>query len=180
MTKIDVSIILVNYNTKKMTADCIKSIRRHVVTCNYEIILIDNGSSDGSKELFEQDTELTYIYNDENIGFGRANNIGIKKARGEYLFLLNTDTLLLNDVCSYFIEYERHNENHLVLGAFLIDGYGSPCASYGVFPSIMQELNIALNVYFSRIPFLKRIKHDRSTLYSNLTLDAVKISIASV
>ena len=89
----DVSIIIVNYNTKDLTSQCIDSIYEKTQGVRFEIILVDNASTDGSKEVFEKDTRITYIYSDENLGFGRANNLGAKVAKGKYLFLLNSDTI---------------------------------------------------------------------------------------
>jgi len=71
-----VSIIIVNYNTKHLTSDCIDSVISKTRDISYEIVIVDNNSTDRSKELFEKDSRITYIYNDENKGFGVANNIG--------------------------------------------------------------------------------------------------------
>ena len=85
----DVSIVIVNYNTKELTTNCIKSIFEHTSGCEFEIILVDNASQDGSKEIFESMPGIRYIYNDKNAGFGTANNIGAKVAKGKYFFLLH-------------------------------------------------------------------------------------------
>lgn len=89
------SFIIVNYNTKEITYQTITSIIKHN-TDNFEIILVDNASMDGSKEFFEnlKIENFKYIYNDENFGFGKANNIGFKYSRGDYIYILNSDTLL--------------------------------------------------------------------------------------
>ena len=67
---IDVSIIIVNYNTKQLTSDCIDSIVEKTQGISYEIILVDNASTDGSKEIFAKDDRITYIYSERNGGFG--------------------------------------------------------------------------------------------------------------
>ena len=85
-----VSIIIVNYNTKDITENCIASIISQTKDVEYEIILVDNASTDGSKEYFEKRNGIHYIYSNENLGFGRANNLGAKSASGEFLFLLNS------------------------------------------------------------------------------------------
>ena len=84
----DVSIIIVNYNTKQLTLDCINSVFDQTKDVSFEIILVDNASVDGSKELFEKDSRIKYIYSNQNVGFGRANNIGFEQAKGKYVFLL--------------------------------------------------------------------------------------------
>lgn len=73
----DVSIIIVNYNTKQVTQSCINSIVEHSHGFSYEIILVDNHSTDGSYALFSNDARIKYVYNEKNVGFGQANNIDI-------------------------------------------------------------------------------------------------------
>ena len=90
----DVSVIIVNYNTKNLTDDCIQSVINKTTGVDYEIILVDNASTDGSKEYFEKDNRIIYIYSDKNGGFGYGNNRGMEVARGKYFFLLNSDTIL--------------------------------------------------------------------------------------
>ena len=89
----DVSIIIVNYNTYALTSACIQSIIDHTEGISYEIIVVDNASTDGSKEKLESDRRIRYIYSEKNGGFGYGNNIGMKVASGDFLFLLNSDTL---------------------------------------------------------------------------------------
>ena len=92
-----ISFILVNYNTKQITKQAIDSITDSFENLNsYEIIVVDNASTDGSKELFEnlKIENFHYFYNDENYGFGKANNIGVENSSGEYIYILNTDTIL--------------------------------------------------------------------------------------
>ena len=86
----DVSIIIVNYNTKKLTSECIKSIVEKTKGVDYEIILVDNASTDGSKEVFQKDDRITYIYNEINGGFGYGNNRGMEVAKGKYFFSIQT------------------------------------------------------------------------------------------
>lgn len=71
----DVSIIIVNYNTRDITNDCINSIVEKTQGIQYEIILVDNASTDGSKEFFEKDERIKYIYSEKNGGFGYGNTI---------------------------------------------------------------------------------------------------------
>lgn len=92
-----VSIIIVTYNTRQMTAECINRVFEKTQNVDFEIILVDNGSSDGSKEFFEKDSRIKYVYSEKNLGFGKANNLGYTYASGKYIFLLNSDTLLVNN-----------------------------------------------------------------------------------
>jgi len=94
-----ISFVLVNYNTKQLTNQTIESIYNSFDSNeDFEIILIDNASTDGSKKFFEslekKHSNFKYIYNNENYGFGRANNIGFQHSRGDYIYILNSDTIL--------------------------------------------------------------------------------------
>lgn len=141
----DVSVIIINYNTRQMTAECIDSVFEKTRGVDFEIILVDNASTDDSKEFFEQDDRITYIYNNENLGFGRANNIGAKYASGKYLFLLNSDTLLIEDSIKIFFNFlEKHNE-YAACGGNLIDKSNKNTIIGGNFPTLISE--------FSRIGF---------------------------
>ncbi|MDM1042798.1 MULTISPECIES: glycosyltransferase family 2 protein [Empedobacter] len=151
---IQVSIIIVNYNTKQMTSECIDSIIKHSHDTKYEIILVDNGSLDGSKEYFSQLEEITYIYSEENLGFGRANNLGADSAKGEFLFLLNSDTLLIENSIKKMFDFYTSKEKELnigTLGCILVNkniqfnGCGSS------FPTSHEWIKI----YKSSIPILK-------------------------
>lgn len=84
----DVSIIIVNYNTKKLTSDCINSIYQYTTNINFEVIVVDNASNDGSVDLLKKDKRIILIESSQNLGFGRANNLGYTYATGKYIFLL--------------------------------------------------------------------------------------------
>ena len=86
----DVSIIIVNYNTKNLTINCLSSIYEQTKDISFEIIVSDNGSTDGSIEMIKSNfTKVIVIENKENLGFGKANNRGLKVATGKYIFYLN-------------------------------------------------------------------------------------------
>lgn len=150
---VDVSIILVNYNTQKMTSECIDSIVRMTDGVSYEIILVDNDSKDGSKETFAKDERVKFIESGANLGFGKANNLGVEQAQGKYIFFLNTDTLLLNNAVKMFFDYaEAHKEERLgSLGCMLVNGERKPTFSCGHF----LKLNIIFKVltqHFGHVP----------------------------
>lgn len=143
----DVSIIIVNYNTKEITLNCIESILKYTKNIKYEIILVDNASSDGSKETFQKRRDIKYIYNSNNLGFGKANNIGAQIATGSYLFLLNSDTIIIDNVISKFFHYMVNNKEIVSCGANLINSEREITYSHGNFPSLIEE--------FSSIGFYK-------------------------
>lgn len=94
------SVIIVNFNTKGVTRECLLSLFAHVKAESFEVILVDNDSKDGSVAYLEKEFggKIKIIANNKNVGFGAANNLGAKAARGEYLFFLNSDTLLKSDI----------------------------------------------------------------------------------
>ena len=93
MMPIDVSVVIVNWNSKDYLRQCIDSILANTFALAYEIIVIDSGSFDGSGEMLQRDYPMVrFIQCEVNIGFGRANNLGVKQARGTALLLLNPDT----------------------------------------------------------------------------------------
>ncbi len=92
----EISFIIVSWNAAKYLTKCISSILDSVLTYPYEIIVVDNASSDGSPEIVQrQFPRVTLIKNDTNLGFARANNIGISRSSGRYLCLLNSDVVVL-------------------------------------------------------------------------------------
>ena len=119
MTEIDVSIIIVNYNTTGIIINSIKSVFKHARAKRSEVIVVDNNSTvDPTPQLEKEFQKRVIIIRLEcNIGFGRANNEGIKVARGEYVFLLNPDTLLVNDAVISYMQYP-HILQMSLLGVF--------------------------------------------------------------
>ena len=135
-----VSIIIVNYNTYKMTMECVNSVCEKTKNIDFEIILVDNASKDGSKEYFEKDSRVRYVYCSENIGFGRANNVGMKLAKGEYLFLLNSDTILVNNAVKQFYDYAESHQKMAFYGCWLKNGEGMRVHSCARIPNIKSIL----------------------------------------
>ena len=106
----DISIIIVNYNGKDIIQDCLDSILSSDTTYQVEIIVVDNQSQDNSIELLEQyQSSITLLKNTDNRGFSKANNQGIKCARGQYVWLLNNDTVLFKDTIQKLLDYYEKN-----------------------------------------------------------------------
>jgi len=125
----DLSIVIVSYNTKKITEDCLESINRSLTgtKIKYEIIIVDNNSHDGSPQLLEtmsQDNHNNLVYKQtgKNLGFGRGNNFGVKMAQGKYILLLNTDVIVLNRSIEKLYNFYIKNEKQVhFLGAKLLN-----------------------------------------------------------
>ena len=141
----DVSIVIVNYNTCSMTKECIDSVFDRTREIIFEVILVDNASSDASFDIFSKDKRITYIYNKENVGFGRANNIGIGLSKGRNVLFLNSDTLLFDNSIKKMSDCLDGNIFVGACGGNLFNKQGNPSHSFGRFyPSILSELNMLL------------------------------------
>ena len=135
----DISIIIVTYNTKEMTAECIESIYQQTLNCLFEVIVIDNASKDGSQQLLSSLNykNYQYIYNERNKGFSRANNIASEFATGKRLFFLNSDILFVNDVVLNLMEYVDKNPSTGIIGPKFLNQDGTHQVSCRNFPSIL-------------------------------------------
>lgn len=139
----NVSVIIVNYNTKQLLDECLSTVYQHTTDLAFEVIVVDNDSSDGSENhITKRFPQVRWINSGGNLGFGKANNLGAKYARGKYLFLLNSDTLLLNNAIKAFYDYaEAHTEEHIgVLGCWIVDKELKPNRPFGNFPSPYHEI----------------------------------------
>jgi GT2 family glycosyltransferase len=126
-----VSIIIVNYNTSDLLKTCIASIKEKTKNVSYEIIVIDNKSSDDSVAMMKQQyPDVLLIESEENLGFGRANNLASKSASGKYLFFLNSDTFLRNDALSILVEFMEENSGCGICGGNVTDFEGTPIHSF--------------------------------------------------
>jgi GT2 family glycosyltransferase len=141
----DVSIIIVNYNTKELTRNCLTSIYEKTKDVNFEVFVSDNNSKDGSISMIKKEfPSVILLENNANIGFGAANNRALKQAKGKYVFYLNSDTVLLNNAVKLFFDYfenAKDKENIGALGCNLVNGKGLTVDSYSLsFPSRKKEI----------------------------------------
>jgi len=138
----DVSIIIVNYNTKEHLLKCIASALQQGKDVNCRIILVDNGSSDNSVEAVKQlHPNVTIIRNEQNYGFARAVNQGLKyNGKSDYHLILNSDAQLADNYLKKAIEFlETHHRCAVVTGQ-LLDPDGSRQNSFDNFPNLISEL----------------------------------------
>ena len=122
---ITLSIIIVSYNTKELTLDCLHSIYDKSKDISLEIIVVDNASSDGTVDAIKKQFPLvTLLISPENLGFAAANNNGFLHATGKFFLLLNSDTLLIGNVLKDSIDFISKNPELGVLGcrAMLLNG----------------------------------------------------------
>jgi N-acetylglucosaminyl-diphospho-decaprenol L-rhamnosyltransferase len=144
---LDLSIIIVNWNTCQMLADCLNCVEATVKGFAYEVIVVDNGSTDGSQAMLgEQFPHARLIQNQENVGFARANNQAMAVSEGRYALLLNSDALLVDNAAQALIDLAEAQPQAGVVGAQLLNPDGSFQASHTPFPSLWQEFMILSGV----------------------------------
>jgi GT2 family glycosyltransferase len=136
-----VSIVIVNSNTFRLTSDCIRSVIQFTKGTAYEIILVDNASTECDADKFlEEFPTIRLIKSDRNGGFARGNNLGIAKAKGEYILLLNSDTILQEDSVSKSLGQFPLSSNVAVLGCRMIFPGGAVQYTARRFRTIKWEL----------------------------------------
>lgn len=149
----DVSIIIINWNTKEMLNECLDSIKKYTKDINYEVIIVDNNSSDGSINMLKDKfKEFIIIESKENLGFGRAHNLALPYINGKYTLLLNPDTLIKENSIKQMVEFMDKNRNVGLLSCKLLNADGSLQSSYWNFPNIREAIREAI-VNMAKIPF---------------------------
>jgi GT2 family glycosyltransferase len=138
----ELSIIIVNYNTKKLVLKCVDSILKTNPKCKFEIIVVDNGSTDGSSELLSQirGSKLRIILHKKNVGFARGNNSAIKRAFGQYILLLNSDTQVHRGTIDNLLEFAKHTPNVGIAAPKLLNTDGTVQGSVFRQPTIRRAI----------------------------------------
>lgn len=136
----DLSIIIVSWRVKELLEQCLASIFRQSFDFSYEVIVIDNNSGDGTVEMVEADfSQVQLVKSQINLGFARANNLGLKRAVGRYLLLLNPDTRLLDNSLNQAVKFMSDHKNCGVLGAKLLNPDFSLQPSVRRFPRLIDH-----------------------------------------
>ena len=131
---IDVSIVVVSYNTRDLTIECLKSIARETRTTSYDLHVVDNASTDGSAEaLRAHGPDIHFTQSAQNLGFAGANNVAAKAARGEYILLLNPDTIILDSAIDTLLAFARETPDSGIWGGrtLFADGTLNPSSCWG-------------------------------------------------
>lgn len=146
----DISVIIVNYNTKNLLRNCLNSVFKTIKDISSEILLVDNASQDGSLAMLREEfLKVQVIENSENRGFAAANNQALSLMKGRYALLLNSDTILTqNAVYELFSFLETHPEAAMASGQ-LLNADGSKQNSIANFPSLLT--------LFFNVPLLEMI-----------------------
>jgi hypothetical protein len=157
LKSIDVSIIIVNYNTRKYLGSCIRSISDAVGELNYEVIVVDNNSNDGSVGFIQKKfPKIKLLVNAENIGYARANNQGLKLACGNFVLLLNPDTVILDNAIQKMIDHATKNSDVGIIGCRVLNPGNKlqwdSCGSYLTLLTLFFR-EVGLEKLFSRCHF---------------------------
>ncbi|MEC8320321.1 MAG: glycosyltransferase family 2 protein [Planctomycetota bacterium] len=127
--RVDVSILVVSYNTREMTIECLRSVVRETEDLAYEVLVMDNRSEDGSFEAihgeFGDDPRFRCFESPTNLGFAGANNELARSARGEYVLLLNPDTVVLDGAIQRLVDFARQHDDHGIWGGRTLFADGS-------------------------------------------------------
>ena len=171
----DVSVIMINYNTEELTRNAVNSIFEHTSGLEYEVILIDNASPDGSGDKLAAEFEgrIEYIQSGGNLGTSKAFNLGLKKSSGKYVLWLNTDILFRDNFIGTLFQYMEEHPDCGICGGNLLDFDGNPAHSYDKHP--MTVKNIKHNMSLIRFVFRKLIKK-RLNLYYNYSGAPMRVS----
>jgi GT2 family glycosyltransferase len=137
MKKPTLSIIVVSFNTQKLLSGCLKSVFRSTKGLDFEVIVVDNHSQDGSAEMVKKEFPgVKLIANSQNTGFSRANNQGLRQAKGSFLLLLNSDTIVHKDALVKMVAFLKSKKEAGVVGPRLLNQDGSYQPSAGRFPTL--------------------------------------------
>jgi len=159
----DVSIIVVSYNTSRLTRDTLRSVFEHTRGIDFEMIVVDNASHDGSAEDIRREfPQARLMALTENLGFGRANNLAMETARGRNLLLLNPDTLLHDNAVKTLSDYLDAHPRCGVCGGNLVRADGRPEHS---FQRALPGMATQWNRLFGGLPFL--LRYGRSMEYNH-------------
>lgn len=172
-----VSIIIINYNANKILENCVKSILRFTTDLDFEIIIVDNHSSEFDSEFFTSlSKRVKIIINKSNIGFGKANNKGLKEAKGKYVLFLNNDTIFLENSILKILNYISDTDKKQIIGCKLLNKDGSLQISIGKFENLryLFFVNYFIYLLFPRSKFFNKYYLNYLNLSEPTEVDFVK------
>ena len=144
----DVSIVIINWNTKKLLRDCLASVYEKAGDIDYEVIVVDNASVDGSSEMIRNEfRQIILIENPENRGFAAANNQAMAVAKGRYVLLLNSDTIVLGDAIANTVRFADAHPKAGVIGCKVLNPDRTVQRTCFMFPSILNILLSSTYLY---------------------------------
>lgn len=155
MKNIIVSIVIVTYKTREVTLECLKSIYASKTKFSYEVIVVDNNSEDGTIEaILEEYPQVFLIVSDKNNGFSRGNNLGIRQCKGNYILLLNSDTILFDNSIENLVE-SAEIKGYKICGPKLLNKDQTIQRSWFNFPSAIKIFLRLTEIYVFFYKFSK-------------------------
>ena len=157
--KLDLSIVIVNFNTKAITLACLESLYQYTAGLDFEVIVVDNASTDGSVQELNKfgakHPAFKLILSSENRGFGVGNNLGAKEAKGKYLLFINSDTLLTENNLPFCIRQMQKDPYIGIYSCNLINKDGSHQSSGGFFPNLKNLT--AWQLFLDDLPLVAKL-----------------------
>lgn len=159
MKPLDLSIIVLNYNTKNITDKCIELIEKNTSGISFELVVVDNNSTDGSQTMIKEKEKkyknIKTIFSNKNTGFTGGNNQGIKKASGRYLLLLNSDAFVRDNIAEKMVNFMDENKKVGISTCSIENNDGTNQETGGHFPNL---LNVAAWMFFlDDIPVIRNL-----------------------
>lgn len=169
--KKELSVVIINWNTRGLLKDCLESLYKTVNDLSFDVYVVDNGSTDGSVEMVEREFPgVRLIRNKENRGFTMANNQALMGIHTPYVFLLNTDTVLLDKTVEGAVSFLNAHPDVAVVAPQFLNRDGSKQNTFDNFPSLPTEL---LNKSLLRLCFPGRYPSKRVDYKEPLEVESV-------
>jgi len=145
MSQIQVSVIIVSWNTRDLLRKCLQSVFTTLPPLTFEVFVVDNTSRDGSAAMVSEEFPAVHlIASEENLGFARANNLAIGEAGGQYILVLNPDTELIEGMVAKSLEFLENDPSSGMVGGELLNTDGSFQAGYFDFPTFRSQIRVLL------------------------------------
>jgi GT2 family glycosyltransferase len=165
----DISIIVVTWNAQRYVRECLDSLMHATAGLSAEIIAVDNASTDGTPQVINQQfPRVTLISNAENMGFAKANNVGLRLSSGDFIFLINSDVNVPPDCLKRMVGYMEQHANIGLLGPRMLGPEGKTARSCMRFPTLWNSFcrALALDSFFARSrlfggSLMRDFAHDR-------------------
>jgi GT2 family glycosyltransferase len=150
---VDMSIVLVCWNNKAYLGPCLESLYNSQLRSTFDVVVVDNGSTDGSLEMLRQDyPEILVIENGHNVGLSKASNQGIESTNGKYILLLNNDTIVNREALDAFVDYLNEHPEVGAVGGKLLNEDRSFQAGYAKFSTLWEEFLIVTGIGYQLAP----------------------------
>lgn len=173
----DVSIIIVNYNTTEYLKKCVESIYYFTKDLSFEVIIIDNASNDFDENFFKtRFSEVKIIRNNYNVGFAKANNQGVQISKGEYILFLNNDTFLFENTIKNVFDFSEKYSKPVFVGCQLLNSDYSKQESVVDFPTIWNAFteNFFLYKLFAKSKCFNKYYQNEINLSQPIEVDVIK------